>query len=131
MSEDRCVICGDIIPEGRQYCLTCYRKIMGEDKGEKMLRLIDAELLTEHLFANIEHDKTVDDEIIKSDKEAFAFKCGWNDALISVMENAPTIDAVEVVRCKDCIYQVECAFTEWLGRNGNGFCSCGERREDA
>jgi hypothetical protein len=40
----------------------------------------------------------------------------------------PTVDAVEVVRCKDCIYQAECAFTEWLGRNGNGFCSCGERR---
>lgn len=39
----------------------------------------------------------------------------------------PTVDAVEVVRCKDCIYQAECAFTEWLGRNGNGFCSCGEK----
>ena len=42
----------------------------------------------------------------------------------------PTVDAVEVVRCKDCVYQAECAFTEWLGRNGNGFCSCGERRKD-
>ena len=43
------------------------------------------------------------------------------------LDNAPTVDAVEVVRCKDCIYQAECAFTEWLGRNGNGFCSCGEK----
>lgn len=42
----------------------------------------------------------------------------------------PIIDMVEVVRCKDCVYQAECAFTEWLGRNGNGFCSCGERRKD-
>lgn len=42
MSEDRCVICGDIIPEGRQYCLTCYRKIMGEDKGHKMKIKLDA-----------------------------------------------------------------------------------------
>lgn len=35
-----------------------------------------------------------------------------------------------LVRCKDCIYQTECGFTEWLGRNGNGFCSSGERKED-
>ena len=41
-----------------------------------------------------------------------------------------TENMVEIVRCKDCIYQTECAFTEWLGRNGNGFCSCGERKED-
>lgn len=41
------------------------------------------------------------------------------------------VDAVEVVRCKDCVYQAECAFAEWLGRNGNGFCSSGERRENA
>ena len=46
------------------------------------------------------------------------------------IDNAFTIDAVPVVRCKDCIYQAECAFIEWLGRNGNGFCSCGERRKD-
>ena len=42
MSEDRCVICGDIIPEGRQYCLTCYRKIMGEDIRRKMKIQLDA-----------------------------------------------------------------------------------------
>ena len=42
MSEDRCVICGDIIPEGRQYCLTCYRKIMGEDIRRKMKIKLDA-----------------------------------------------------------------------------------------
>ena len=68
-----------------------------------MARLIDAELLTEHLFANIEYDKTVDDGIEKTDKEAFAFKCGWNDALKSVMENAPTVDA-EPVRHGRWIY---------------------------
>lgn len=50
-----------------------------------------------------------------------------------LMEYAPTIDAVEVVRCKDC---------DFYGRNKrfvmNGFymkvsdfCSYGERKEDA
>ena len=45
--------------------------------------------------------------------------------------NAQGNELVAVVRCKDCVYQTECAFTEWLGRNGNGFCSSGERKEDA
>ena len=36
----------------------------------------------------------------------------------------------ELVRCKDCAYQKDCAFAEWLGRNGNGYCSCGERKDD-
>ena len=94
------------------------------------MRLIDVELLTEHLFANIEHDKTVDDGIEKSDKEAFAFKCGWNDALKSVMENAPTMDAVPVVRCKDCKFTNECLLYLGTG-NLNGYCSEGERKEDA
>ena len=41
MSEDRCVLCGDIIPEGRQYCLRCYRKIMREEDTNKMKIKLD------------------------------------------------------------------------------------------
>lgn len=98
-----------------------------------MPRLIDAELLTGHLFANIEYDKTVDDGIEKTDKEAFAFKCGWNDALKSVMENAPTIDAVEVVRCKDCEYFLSdeppiCELTMY-GAKDNRYCAWGKRKD--
>ena len=105
-----------------------------------MPRLIDAELLRDNLFVNVEHDKTVDDGIIKSDKEVFAFKCGWNDALKSVMENAPTIDAVELVRCKDCKhYRHDDVFHRWYCSIGmtkratskDDYCSWGERREDA
>lgn len=107
-----------------------------------MPRLIDAELLTEHLFAHIERDKTVDDGIEKTDKEVFAFKCGWNDALKSVMENAPE----GIVRCKDCAFW-ENKLT-YHNRNGETwgdclnlnkgpltkgefFCAWAERREDA
>lgn len=50
----------------------------------------------------------------------------------------PTVDAVEVVRCKDCKYYR----TRWYGfcelienenihRDDNDFCSFGERRKDA
>lgn len=64
----------------------------------------------------------------------------------SKIDNAPTIDAVEVVRCKDCkyrrenecpMYHEEWSVTEdgddWLNTNDytkdNGFCDWGERRE--
>lgn len=81
------------------------------------------------------------------------------DKLVSVLEHAgggrnsqyvyrkvaeyvramPTVDAVEVVRCKDCehysadgwgygnCYRPNVAY---LRMNDNGFCSWGERRED-
>ena len=34
----------------------------------------------------------------------------WKD-----IENAPTIDAVQVVRCKDCMKQPTCNFTQYQG----------------
>lgn len=53
---------------------------------------------------------------------------------------APTIDAVEVVRCKDCIrrydtdecpmcFLIEGKYYDYT--NENGFCSFGERKEGA
>ena len=47
-------------------------------------------------------------------------------------DNAPTIDAVEVVRCKDCKYWFEnqgyyCSLMEHR-TNKNFFCAAGERR---
>ncbi len=38
-----------------------------------------------------------------------------------VIDNAPTIDAVPVVRCKDCIAHQCCRFEKRLG--ANGYCS--------
>ena len=54
------------------------------------------------------------------------------------LNNAQTIDAVSVVRCKDCIrrydtdecpmcFLIEGKYYEYT--NGNGFCDCGERKE--
>lgn len=34
----------------------------------------------------------------------------------------------ELVRCKDCIAENICTFSQFLGEDG--FCSCGERRTD-
>lgn len=54
----------------------------------------------------------------------------------SKIENAPTVDAVEVVRCKDCKHfeSVEggIPYCAWhcSGCGENEFCSFGERKQD-
>ena len=68
-----------------------------------------------------------------------AYCAGWN-GLIGLIEKAPTIDAVPVVRCKDCIrrydtdecpmcFLIEGKYYEYT--NGNGFCDRGERKGGA
>ena len=56
-----------------------------------------------------------------------------------LIDVAPTIDAVEVVRCKDCkfgvyekgrgIYHIRCEILEFLFQDDD-YCSYGERREE-
>lgn len=58
----------------------------------------------------------------------------------SILENWPTVDAVEVVRCKDCRYYNAfqgcpvrisgCFMNGKLLPRLNDFCSYGERREE-
>ena len=43
-----------------------------------------------------------------------------------VLQEAPTVDAVEVVRCKDCVSHNLCKFEQSQGLDG--FCSYGERK---
>ena len=64
----------------------------------------------------------------------------WED-----IETAPTVDAVEVVRCKDCKHYDNSEGIQWCHLNSkfypggvdwhsfpdDGFCSYGERRTDA
>ena len=44
-----------------------------------------------------------------------------------LIADAPTVDAVEVVRCKDCVSHNLCKFEQFQGLNG--FCSYGERKK--
>ena len=48
-----------------------------------------------------------------------------------VIEDTPTADVVEVIRCKDCTEwdSKECECSHWYGFRENDFCSYGERRE--
>ena len=75
-----------------------------------------------------------------------AYCAGWN-GLIDRIEKAPTIDAVHVVRCRECQhwkpsgskagnsfsdmeYIGGCEFTKYCRRESD-FCSYGERKEGA
>lgn len=76
-----------------------------------MTRLIDADALNYSTHRECAgHGDYYDIEIITKSK----------------IDNTPTIDAVEVVRCKDCFLE-DCKAKEFYGENG--FCSIGERRE--
>ena len=59
---------------------------------------------------------------------------------MAILQEAPTVDAVEVVRCRNCKYgdwdskpddAIVCMRTkDGFWRSGNDFCSYGERKED-
>lgn len=54
-------------------------------------------------------------------------------ATTRIIDNAPTIDAVEVVRCRDCKHGTEkdgCIICDQNIWDKNDYCSYGERRED-
>ena len=60
---------------------------------------------------------------------------GWN-GMVRLLEKAPTVDAVEVVRCRDCIYtrkvygRLVCKYGTCAGciLRDDFFCANGERR---
>lgn len=95
-----------------------------------MSRLIDADML-----------KT---ELLECDFLTAYEKFIHEEDFIKFVNVQPTIDAVPVVRCKDCKYfinerrrcdhpnldyDVEC-YDHWIGVNPDDFCSYGEREED-
>lgn len=82
------------------------------------MRLIDADALVSALNNGRLKEQT---------GRAVPFNAGVAFAL-TMVEYAQTIDAVPVVRCKDCFLFGECKAAEWYGENGNGYCSVGDRR---
>ena len=68
-----------------------------------------------------------------------AYADGWN-SVIEILMNAPKVDAVPVVHCKDCKHWVKdvAGCTETIGRcelvdymvGSVGYCVYGERKDD-
>ena len=79
-------------------------------------------------------------QIIETYEYEFPTASGAFDEFVTkiipnIINNAPTVDAVEVVRCKDCKkYQLDSifhiGFCDGKRRKDNDFCSYGERRTD-
>lgn len=86
------------------------------------MRLIDADALD---WERIEHEHGARHEAVVDCEQ--------------MVEKAPTIDAVPVVRCKDCKCWAEWAngtgscnrfALDWIGTDADDFCSMGERKDD-
>ena len=87
------------------------------------MRLIDADAMRDDWLENGENEYVYD-----------------TNAVLDSIDSQPTVDAVEVVRCKDCIrrydtdecpmcFLIKGKYYEYT--NGNGFCDRGERKEGA
>ena len=86
-------------------------------------RLIDANAMRDDWLYNGENEYVYD-----------------TNSVLDSIDSQPTVDAVEVVRCKDCIrrydtdecpmcFLIEGKYYEYT--NENGFCDRGERKEGA
>ena len=76
------------------------------------------------------------------DADALIDELGISDEDIifeGMLVDAPTIDAVPVIRCKDCKCWTEwsngtgsCSrfALDWIGTDADDFCSMGERKDD-
>ena len=97
------------------------------------MRLIDADRLNKPIYA--------EEDNITGSGMSYDEICGYNDGIDiawNKIDQAPTIDAVPVVRCKDCIrrydtdecpmcFLIEGKYYEYT--NETGFCDRGERKE--
>lgn len=46
-----------------------------------------------------------------------------------IIQKIPTVDAVEVVRCKDCKHRYSDSWCEYVDDDDNFYCARGERKE--
>ena len=67
------------------------------------------------------------DELIKEANTDVAY--GYVDA--KKIADAPTVDAVEVVRCKDCKHRYSDSWCEYVDDDDNFYCARGERKGGA
>lgn len=92
------------------------------------MRLIDADALRDKLQEEIDKAIPPFDDVIGS------IRCGVRLAR-NIVEDEPTIDAVPVIRCKDCkwYYRGGATCMYWDGENGmrgDDYCSQAEREEE-
>ena len=85
------------------------------EKTSNEKRLIDANALRSYM-----------DECSKESR----FRVYYGYA-VSFINAAPTVDAVEVVRCKDCKHRYSDSWCEYVDDDDNFYCARGERKNGA
>lgn len=94
------------------------------------MRLIDADNIRGAKFHDLPYT-----HIVPRDVESEFYMLGWNDAIDAIVEVEPTIDAVEVVRCRDCKHRSKsglCNMWSVFGTvttDDDMYCSYGERKD--
>lgn len=55
------------------------------------------------------------------------------DTILDLVDSVPTVDAAQVVRCRDCKHEFggSCIICGFQKRKPDDFCSYGERKEGA
>ena len=92
------------------------------EKATNDNRLIDADALM---------------DVIRQHEYRLATKQGSIDygmftlGIQQAVDEQKTIDAVEVVRCKDCKHRYEDSWCEYVDDDDNFYCARGERKEGA
>lgn len=89
-----------------------------------MEKLIDTDALEGGKFHSIEDWTPV---------EIASWQRGWNDAIDAIISNVSTVDAEEVVRCKDCKHCVGGCCQNFVTIRSSvdayDYCSWGERED--
>ena len=95
------------------------------------MRLIDANELPKLFDAEFKQTSKL---IRSGEKHLDNLAEGFAEAIRIAKYIAPTVDAVPVVRCRECTKRGtnNCPMEQdypWISSDSNGFCSYGERRE--
>lgn len=88
-------------------------------------RLIDAVVLENRIYESKEHNPHMD--FLTSRNHHYE-----HDHFLKMVRSSPTVDAVEVVRCKDCEFfskTLGCVISEGMfSPTPMDFCSCGKKK---
>lgn len=76
-----------------------------------------------HIEALMKANDSLKDAIARRDKQI--------EDMNHTLDKMPTIDAVPVVRCKDCKHRFEDSWCEYVDDDDNFYCARGERKEGA
>lgn len=131
MSEDRCICCGEIVPEGRMVCPNCEKQkpIKNLSHGE-MVQIAEGRKKQPPRY--IDANKLID---LATHEGAY----GYVD--VHDIYNIPAADVVKVVRCKDCrycdvvtnnegnVFCHKCLGIRYGGVELDWYCEHGERKE--